>query len=319
MPDLMTAAELKSWIEQKREFVLVDTSLAEDFAVEHIPGAQNACVFEVSFLDHVKALKGIAPGMLARVTGAGANTAEPVIVYGTSARSQASAVAAAKLEAAGYSHVHDLRGGLVEWRSDGNSTEVDSSKRLLVQKLPDGVHPVDVNESVVEWAGRNLASKHNGKLALKWGEVETRDGVPIGAQFVLDMTSISVSDLANPMTRAMLVKHLSSDDFFDVGTYPEAKFVLTTIEPVAEPVLSLPNYNVRGKLRLKGREESVDFPATVGSSDDGSLVAVGHFDIDRTRWGVVYGSGRFFEQLGKHLVSDLISLDLKIVAKKKLS
>jgi len=29
-----------------------------------------------------------------------------------------------------------------------------------------------------------------------------------------------------------------------------------------------------------------------------------HFDIDRTKWDIIYGSSRFFEHLGMHLVFD---------------
>lgn len=38
-----------------------------------------------------------------------------------------------------------------------------------------------------------------------------------------------------------------------------------------------------------------------------------HFEFNRTRWGVIYGSSRFFRHLGMHLVFDLISLQLRIV------
>ena len=50
--------------------------------------------------------------------------------------------------------------------------------------------------------------------------------------------------------------------------------------------------------------------------EDNGLVAEAHFDIDRTRWKVIYGSTRFFEHLGMHLVFDLISFQVKIVARK---
>ena len=49
--------------------------------------------------------------------------------------------------------------------------------------------------------------------------------------------------------------------------------------------------------------------------EGGGLVARAHFDFDRTEWGVRYGSGKFYERLGKHLVSDRISVDLKIAAR----
>ena len=48
---------------------------------------------------------------------------------------------------------------------------------------------------------------------------------------------------------------------------------------------------------------------------DGSLVARANFDLERTRWNVLYGSGKFYEGLGRRLVSDLITIDLKIVAR----
>jgi hypothetical protein len=38
-----------------------------------------------------------------------------------------------------------------------------------------------------------------------------------------------------------------------------------------------------------------------------------NFDLDRTRWGVIYGSARFFKHLSYHIVYDLISIDLRVV------
>jgi rhodanese-related sulfurtransferase len=49
--------------------------------------------------------------------------------------------------------------------------------------------------------------------------------------------------------------------------------------------------------------------------DTDALVSEAHFDIDRTRWNVIYGSTRFFENLGMHLVFDLISFQVRIVAR----
>jgi hypothetical protein len=36
-------------------------------------------------------------------------------------------------------------------------------------------------------------------------------------------------------------------------------------------------------------------------------------DFDRTQWGSIYGSGKFFSRLGQHVVNDVIHLHLKIV------
>ena len=54
----------------------------------------------------------------------------------------------------------------------------------------------------------------------------------------------------------------------------------------------------------------------ITNTDDHGLIAEAHFDIDRTRWNVIYGSTRFFEHIGMHLVFDLISFQVKLVAKQ---
>ena len=64
-------------------------------------------------------------------------------------------------------------------------------------------------------------------------------------------------------------------------------------------------------------EKPLSFKAQIGRlpASEGALLARANFDLDRTEWNVLYGSGKFYEKLGRHLVSDLITLDLKIVAR----
>jgi len=67
-------------------------------------------------------------------------------------------------------------------------------------------------------------------------------------------------------------------------------------------------------LELRGVKAQQHFAATVSKTPENGLIAEAHFDIDRTRWGIIYGSARFFEYLGMHLVFDLISVQVRIVA-----
>jgi polyisoprenoid-binding protein YceI len=80
--------------------------------------------------------------------------------------------------------------------------------------------------------------------------------------------------------------------------------------------LSSSNYVVDGTLDLRGVKADLSFPTSITNTDDNGLVAEAHFDIDRARWNVIYGSTRFFEHVGMHLVFDLISFQVKIVANK---
>jgi len=139
-----------------------------------------------------------------------------------------------------------------------------------------------------------------------------REGRPVGGAFTLDMASIENLNIQDSTLRQVLVWHLKSDDFFDVQRFPVAELQLSkfTTLPHARP--GSPNYEVNGTLALKGVSGEVAFPAILGTASDGLLAADGHFDIDRTRWNVLYGSGKFYEKLGMHLVNDEISLALKL-------
>ena len=71
-------------------------------------------------------------------------------------------------------------------------------------------------KSLVRWYGEELTGKtHFGNLSFKEGQIELQDGLIIGGNFVVNMTSLSVEDLSGG-AKARLEGHLRSDDFFSV-------------------------------------------------------------------------------------------------------
>ena len=203
-----------------------------------------------------------------------------------------------------------------EWRSaglpvDGNGTE-DASPTP-----PDGVHKLDLEKSRIEWTGRNLFSAHHGTLKLQDGEIELRGGRPTRAAFTIDMDSIDDSDIADPEMREVLISHLKSDDFFDVEKYPTGHFELSKIAEIPNAPLGTPKCEVSGALTLKDVTKEIAFPAILAVTPDGTLAADAHVHFDRTQWNVVYGSGKFFQKLGKHLVNDVVTLVLKLTTLPK--
>ncbi len=299
--------ELKTWIDEKRDFVLIDTSIPESFREARLPTAQGACVFEVTFLDQVQGLHGIAPTPREQ--------RHPIVVYGSSSHSLASATAAEKLEAAGYRNLYDYKGGVAEWREAGFPLEGEQTTPESPRPIEDRVYAVDAGESILEWTGRSLASEHCGTIAIASGEIVVENGLPARGEFILDMDSIANTDQDDLSMRSLLARHLKSDDFFDVARFPRARFVLLAMEPIPGATPGRPNYHVRGRLQLKAVDRELDFPALICRDQDGTITARTNFDIDRTLWNVRYGSGKFYENLGMHLVCDLISLDIKIVAR----
>ncbi len=300
--NILTFDELKTWAEGKRAFSLLDVLPAESFEDEHLPGAANACVYEMTFLE--------AAGKAAK------DKAEPVVVYGSSGKNLASTVAAEKLAEAGYTNVYNFVGGLEEWRMARQPLEGKQVAATIVSPVPlaEKVYRVDAGKSLVEWTGRNIAGKHSGTIAVSGGEIRTEHGNFSSGVVTLDMKSITDTDIEDKAMRAMLEAHLKSEDFFDVEKFPVAKFLLSEMKPIPGSTPGMPNYTVSGALAMKGTEYPVDFPAAIGTNE-GAVVAQAVFEIDRTKWNVFYGSGKFFERLGKHLVSDLIAIQLKLVAK----
>lgn len=298
-PRVIDAAELAPRLKENEAPVLIDVRLPEDHAAGSIPGAVANCVYEVAFLER---MPGLAPKERA------------VCVYGEDTDSLESRVAAEKLVRQGYMEVMDFRGGLVAWKAAGFA--VKPSSGALAAEVPeprDGIHPLDLTESRVQWTGRNLLNRHDGTLRLKSGEVEIHEGRLDGGSFVLDMRGIACRDLAGEPVHEVLIAHLLSDDFFDVEAYPEASFRIIAARPVAEATPGSPDLKIRGLLTLKGTEGEVEFLASTGITAEGKLAAQASFAIDRTRWNVIYGSGKFFRSLGGHLVNDMIEIQLRIV------
>ena len=295
---IIDARELSERLASTAPPVLLDVRLDSDHACRRIPGALNNCVFEVAFLER---MEGIAP-----------DRSRPVCVYGADDGSLESRMAAEKLCRAGWAEVLDFREGLGGWRAAGFPVEEVAPTRSQ-PPIRSGVHGVDLKESRVLWTGRNLLNKHEGAIPLRTGELTVEAGRLAGGRFTFDMRGITCSDLAGSPMHDILIAHLLSDDFFDAEVFPDASFVITQTSPVNGASPGAPNLSVSGELTLKGLTRPVEFPACAGITPDGKLAAQASFAIDRTKWNVVYGSGKFFRNLGGHLVNDLIDLNLRIV------
>jgi len=301
--NLVAVGGLKALLTEKSEMILIDLLSPEHFARRHIPGARNACVFQVSFLDD---LAVAAP-----------DKQVPIVVYGASIRCQDAAMALEKLDRAGYEHVTFLKGGLEAWRGagydlEGEATDQQDDPQTTVT-LPDGRYTVDSDASQVEWAGRNPNTRHIGTVDIAKGLIDIKDRTITGT-VEIDMNTIHNINLEGDELRPVLEAHLRSDDFFFTKIFPKAVFTIKEANRIEPGWLTAPNYHVSGELNLRGVSADLEFDAAVAPNQDGSFVLEAHFDIDRTRWNVIYGSTRFFEYLGMHKVFDLLSFQIRMIA-----
>jgi len=173
-------------------------------------------------------------------------------------------------------------------------------------------YEVEVAESQIRWsAGKLVGDPLTGLVGILSGYFLLDDEEKLsGGRFVIDMEDMESTNLPTDELRSQLISHLKSDDFFSVSTYPTAQFVITAVEKKTDD-----NYQITGDLTIKDQTHSLSFPAVVRIAQD-KIEAQADFSLDRTVWGIKYGSGKFYQDLGDRTINDNIDFSLNITAKK---
>ena len=181
--------------------------------------------------------------------------------------------------------------------------------------------PVNLSSSVVNWEGAKPTGTHTGTISLSEGVVTLKDGAVAGGSFILDMTSITNSDQEGDM-KAGLEGHLKGlaegkeDHFFNTPVHPTGKFAITKVTKLNNDAAA--SHLVYGNLTLKGITKEVGFKANIKVDGASVSVETPPFTIDRTQWGVNYGSKSIFDDLGDKFVNDEVGLRITLNASKQV-
>lgn len=173
-------------------------------------------------------------------------------------------------------------------------------------------YQLDTERSVLNWTGTKVTGKHVGTVKLKSGNLQIKQGKIQEGAFEIDMTSLQDTDLQDPEYKKKLETHLRSDDFFGIEKHPVATFKVTSVKLISAAAAGQANQEVTGDLTIKGITHPVTFPALVTLGKD-KAEATGTVKIDRTKYEIRYGSGKFFEGLGDKMIHDEFMVDLKLV------
>ncbi|HLV91793.1 MAG TPA: YceI family protein [Aequorivita sp.] len=170
---------------------------------------------------------------------------------------------------------------------------------------------VDTEKSIIKWEGSKPTTTHFGTVNVFSGTLLAAGDKIEAGNFTIDMKSIVVQDIDGD-ERAMLEAHLKGTtegkegDFFDTNTYPHAKFEMTGIE----------NDIVKGNLTIKDKTHAIEFPAKIIIEGDAMTLETEQIELDRTKWGVNFGSKSIFPNLGDKFVSDTMKVTISLVAVK---
>ncbi len=162
---------------------------------------------------------------------------------------------------------------------------------------------IDAAKSKIAWVGKKVTGQHNGTINFTEGTLVFKGKTIKGGSFTVDMTSINTTDLEAGKGKENLDGHLKADDFFGVEKYPTAKLEFKLISSNGDGT-----YNVTASLTIKDVTAPVSFTLTTKGN-----TASASFKVDRTKYGIKYGSGSFFDNLGDKTISDEFDLTVNLV------
>jgi len=172
-------------------------------------------------------------------------------------------------------------------------------------------YTVDKDESLIKWEGSKPTATHHGTMKLDSGVLLVNEGQIEAGKFLIDMKSITDEDLEGEY-KDNLEAHLKGTaegkegDFFNVNEYPTATFEWTGYE----------NDVIKGNLTIKDKTNPIEFVAKVSVDDTQITIHSEPIKLDRTKWGVNFGSKSVFDNLGDKFINDIMIIKVDLVAKK---
>jgi polyisoprenoid-binding protein YceI len=159
---------------------------------------------------------------------------------------------------------------------------------------------IDAKTSTIAWVGKKVTGQHSGTLSIKDGALVFKKAKLAGGTINVDMSTVTVTDLKAGEGKEDLEGHLKADDFFGTSKFSTAKIVFKTIATKSTGL-----YSVTADLTIKGITNPITFDmSTTENSATSSL------KVDRTKYGIKYGSGSFFQNLGDKTISDEFELNV---------
>ncbi|MDB5234401.1 MAG: lipid-binding protein [Hymenobacter sp.] len=168
--------------------------------------------------------------------------------------------------------------------------------------------------STLGWEGKAVTHGHNGTMQFTDGELLVKGNAVVGGTVTVDMKSMKATDIKDAESQGKFVGHMSSDDFFGVATYPTSTFKIVSVTPIKGAAKDADNATIAGDMTIKGVTQRISFPAKVGVKN-GVAAATGKVTIDRTKFGLKYGSKSFFESIGDKAIYDTFDLTFNVIAK----
>lgn len=215
---------------------------------------------------------------------------------------------------------------IILFTSDANAPTETATSTLpqqtnLSTDVEDGVYDINPDESTLRWTARKTlvpGYEDTGTIGVASGSGTVNSGMIASGIVYFDMETIAAEQTSHAQFGVdRLTNHLRSEDFFAVATYPTSTLTITTVESISTTTSEI-DYEITADLTIKEQTNQITFPVEMGMSED-ALVVRGNTTIDRTRWGIRYGSDSFFDNLGNNVIGDEVDISLMLTADQATS
>lgn len=194
--------------------------------------------------------------------------------------------------------------------------DTEMEQRESVVEMETGTYSADTSDSAIEWSAGKPAIAgyvHHGTFSLDSGSINLSE-TEITGEFVVDVESLQVTSLGGGKEgqESTLEGHLKGDRFFDTETHPTATFVITDVNPKVLPGTGVQDYTATGDLTLKGQTKEVSFPMKVIVVSPNEVWVDADIELNRTEWGINFGSATIAEEITDNIIGDTVNLNLSV-------
>lgn len=172
-------------------------------------------------------------------------------------------------------------------------------------------YQVDSAATKVFYVGKKVTGEHSGNVTVKNGSLNFDGELIKSGEIIVDMNTITSTDITDKDLNGKYVGHIKSADFFNVEKFPEAKLVIKKSKKVKDGL------EVEGDLTFIGKTNPITFLVSDLVKSDKGVTAKSNLTINRTKWGLVYGSGSFIKGLGDKAINDEFTLAINLSGKAK--
>jgi polyisoprenoid-binding protein YceI len=204
--------------------------------------------------------------------------------------------------------------GITSCKDGAKESKTSEVKETLTATLAATPYTIQTEKATISWLGSKPVGTHTGTINVQDGAFYLQGTTIESGKFVIDMSSITVTDLDENSGKESLESHLKGTvegkegDFFNVRKYPTATFEVTGVTDMDGKTI------MSGNLTMLDTTQNISFPVLITNQNNIVQVKSETFTIDRTKWGINYGSKSIFDNLGDKFIADDMEITIDVTA-----